>query len=96
MMNSHTYAKMDMAAVKQNTGSSRIFRVSELGMTITHMANIINILNAADPTIVAGPSSPASKLFPTISIIDRRISGADEPSAIRVRLATVHYQQEKP
>ena len=33
-------------------------------------------LKAAEPTIVPGPSSPASKLLPTISITDSRISAA--------------------
>ena len=42
---------------------------------------ILNTSNhSREPTIVDGPSSPASKLLPTISIMERRISGADEPS----------------
>ena len=49
-------------------------------------------LNDADPTIVDGPSSPG--LDPsvyTVSMTLRRISGALEPRAMRVRLATVGF-----
>ena len=49
-------------------------------------------LKAAEPTIAPGPSSPDSKFLPMISMMERRISGADEPSAIRVKLATVLFQ----
>jgi hypothetical protein len=40
------------------------------------MAMMMKKLNAADPTIVPGPKSAASKLLPTISITESRISGA--------------------
>ena len=63
-----------------------------MGTPTTQTAEMANKLKAADPTIVPGPSSPDSKLFPTISMIESRISGADEPKAIRVRLATVPFQ----
>lgn len=48
-------------------------------------------LYAAEPTMVPGPRGPAWKLWPTVSMIESKISGADVPSAIRVRLATVSF-----
>lgn len=62
-----------------------------LGMHTTQIARIISRLNAADPTIVDGPSSPAYILLPKSSITESRISGADEPSAMSVRLAMVGF-----
>lgn len=56
-------------------------------------AEIIKKLKAAEPTMVDGPSSPG--LEPRVvatSITLRRISGALDPSAMRVRLAMVGFQ----
>lgn len=66
-------------AVTQNTSKCLCLRISPFGMTTTQMAMIMNRLNAADPTIVFGPKSPASKPRAMTSMMDRRISGADEP-----------------
>lgn len=49
-------------------------------------------LKAADPTMVEGPSAPAKKFPATTSMTDRIISGAEEPSAMRDRLAMVGFQ----
>ena len=67
-------------------------RVCGKGTPMIQKPVIQNRLNAAEPTIVPGPSSPALNLLPMISMQDSRISGALEPSAIRVRLATVSFQ----
>jgi len=49
-------------------------------------------LKAADPTIVEGPSSPGVvPSYWTVSITLSMISGALEPSAMRVKLATVGF-----
>ena len=62
---------------------------------MTQTPEITSKLKEADPTMVDGPSSPgispAKRLF-NVSITDSRISGADEPRAMRVRFATVGFQ----
>jgi hypothetical protein len=51
------------------------------------------MLNAADPTMVEGPSSPGvPSRLETVSITERRISGAEEPRAMRDKFATVGFQ----
>jgi hypothetical protein len=49
-------------------------------------------LKAADPTMVDGPMTggTASRSY-TVVIVESKISGADEPRAIRVRFATVSF-----
>ena len=75
-MSSHTYAKTDANAVILNTPMSTIMRVSPFGMPRTHTAVMTSRLNAAEPTMVDRPSSPATKLPSRISYTESRISGA--------------------
>jgi len=67
-------------------------RVSLGGIPTTQTAVIQKRLKAADPTMVPGPRSPALNPLPTISMQERRISGALDPRAMSVRLATVPFQ----
>merc|ERR1719247_1835904 len=68
-----------------------MIRLSPAGMATMQTAQMTSRLNAAEPTMVEGPSSPAKKPEETISMTESRISGAEEPSAISVRLATVAF-----
>lgn len=56
--------KIYQIAVTQKTSKCFWRRTSPFGITITHIAIIINKLNAAEPTIVFGPKSPALKPLP--------------------------------
>jgi len=58
IITSHTYAKTDAVAVTAYTFGCTILRESEAGMACTHTAMMTSKLNAAEPTIVDGPSSP--------------------------------------
>jgi hypothetical protein len=60
-------------------------------MDTTQIAVIMNRLKAAEPIIVPGPKSPASKFNEIVSIIASKISGAELPSAISVKFATVSF-----
>ena len=92
MMMSQMYAKMQKTAVTANTLMFLMRRTSGFGIAKTQTPVITSKLNAAEPTIVLGPRAPALNLLPKISIQDRRISGEDDPNAIRVRFATVSFQ----
>lgn len=81
-----------MMAVTPNTPmSSTLLGFSSTATIAT--ALITNKLKAADPTMVEAPSGPAGfPRFCKASMTAKRISGADEPRAINVRLAIVAFQ----
>merc|ERR1719353_512241 len=92
MMNNHPYAMMEHDDVIMYTLVPRTYRTSPSGMQYTQTAEMTKRLNAALPTTVAAPSSPENMSPPSSSIMESRISGADEPRAMSVRLATVSFQ----
>ena len=80
-------------AVVKNTPMSAIFLPFGSSTATIEAAVITSKLNAADPTIVNGPSSDAgSPLVLIVSIRLSKISGAEEPRAISVRFAIVAFQ----
>jgi hypothetical protein len=69
---------------------SSILRVPSV-IAATHTPRMTRRLKAAEPTIVEGPRSPAMNLPVVISMTLSRISGAEEPRAIRDKLATTGF-----
>ena len=69
---------------------SSILRVPSV-IAATHTPRMTSRLKAAEPTIVEGPRSPAMNLPVVISMTLSRISGAEEPRAIRDKLATTGF-----
>mmetsp|Transcript_130380 Transcript_130380/g.291023 ORF Transcript_130380/g.291023 Transcript_130380/m.291023 type:complete len:210 (-) Transcript_130380:112-741(-) len=91
MNNIQTYAKTEKKAVTPKTPVPTIFLVSGAGMAETHTPLMTRRLKAALPTIVEGPSSPEKNSLPQISMTESKISGAEEPKAMRVRFAMVGF-----
>lgn len=94
-INIQTYANTDDTAVTKNTPISLIFFTYPDGTETIETAEITIRLNAAEPTIVDGPSSPGvDPKFVSVSITESRISGADDPRAMRVRFAMVGFHTD--
>jgi len=78
-------------AVVINTPISAIFFGSSTDGMQTALMN--KRLKAAEPTIVEGPSAPAGwPSLPQVSTTESKISGAEDPKAIKERFAIVAFQ----
>lgn len=70
----HIYANKELTLVIVKTPKSATFFTSGLDTAITETPEITRKLNAAEPTIVDGPSFPgALPRVVTVSIMDKRI-----------------------
>merc|ERR1719506_3304233 len=88
-----TYANTEKKAVILNTPNCLMTRTSPPPIAMTQIADITRRLNAALPTMQDGPrpSTAGLLMVPTVSITAKRISGAEDPRAISVKLEIVAF-----